>query len=219
MQPVLILTETEKITQHKAYLTKMLVPLQAFYNLFKAINVDATVADMHQMAHQNISTQIKSQMDEFVGNKMMDKAGTPDFGGVPIKREKLRDMLDMPDTTDLIKQAQAVQLLSQSNGGNYWLEPKYYQIVNDVVSIKADAFANIEDRYTHYTKNNRGDLLATKMNEFIPQLNDYITLIGRGQSLNFMRELGLEKIGIEWTSVELRPSLYFIRNEEKNFPG
>ncbi len=85
MQPVLILTETEKINAYKEFLPTTLPPLQAFYDLFKAIDIEPTLQDMTRLAFYDNSTQVKSQIDDYVGDKMIEKAGTPDFGGIPIK--------------------------------------------------------------------------------------------------------------------------------------
>ncbi len=128
-------------------------------------------------------------------------------------------MLDMPTTVNLIKQSEVVKTASNYNY-QYWLEIKYLEIVNHKVAIKASAFADIEVRYTHYTQNDRGAVLTTKMNTIIPSLNELITVLGGNlASGNYMRDFELDKIGIEYAEGKLRPDLNFIRRQEGNYPN
>lgn len=217
MQPVLILTDPEKITQHKAFLTKAVTYLQLLYDKFKAIGIEVTLEEMRVLIHFP-NGQTPNYISDFVAQKMLDKAGIPDFNGVPIKKQKLLEMMDVPDTTDITAFVKgASSYLGHLNQTG--IEPNLFEIINGVVAKKEDAEGTIEAKHNHYTQNDRGTEVAKKLNAIVQTLEDYKNYAGNAISDRFWKDLELDDMGLENNGGKLRPSLRFVREQEKAYTG
>lgn len=216
MNPVLINTNNSAITGAKADLATTVPYVQQLYNAFKAIGVTVTLDDLRQMVFE-MSSNVRYANPEiiirtFVDDYFVNKAGTPSFNGVPINTDALKTLL-APASIDGI-----VPVLSnyfQCTVNSAPLRFDLLQITGDVVSKLADADQRITDEHTYYTKNDRGAMAATKLLAAANALNDYKSFIDL--AAHHIVEGNIE--GLELKDGNFRPSLTFIRSQERNYPN
>jgi len=177
MEPVLIYTDTEKIIKSKAFLDSTIPAFQDIYDSFKAIGI--TPATVQEMAFR-VQIQQRDRSLDFLTKYVLDKllvvAGTPSFNGVPISQDRLRELIAVPDLTSLTEAL--MRFPAYYDGGGIGSEPDLLQITEDVVEKKENTYTTLEARYTFYTKNDRGAMLATRLFSMAEQMNDYLAYLG-----------------------------------------
>ncbi len=216
MEPVLIQSDPSKINEHIALLPKGVAYLQQLYDAFLAKGLSVTIVEMKNILHPADHTYT-GYITDFFSEKMLENIATPVFGGIPIKREKLAELIDLPEINDielLIKNRSIFTGHSQYN----WCEPGLYQITDGVVSTTVDAEDLITARHNYYTTNDRGVETTNKINGIISILQEYKTYAGQYISDGQWKQLDLDVLGIENYGNYLRPSLQFIRDQEKAYP-
>jgi hypothetical protein len=211
---VLIHIHTEKIENAKDFLNLTVAYFQELYNSFKAIGIMLSLQDMH-----NVSQIIKrgntpiDYLKNFVADKLLIIAGTPDFGGVPINQAKLRELLAMPNLSSI---EEVLENQPHPPFESARFEPALLEIIKDIVSKKASSDATLESRYTYYSENDKGAELATVLIGLSDNLNssyDYIKIF-KSRSAFLSTGLGIIE-GLEFENEVYRPKLSFIRDIER----
>ena len=214
MNPVLIYTDSSQIEEAKAQLTQSIGHFQDLYDAFRAIGIDVTVLEMADETTIMGRDQQSQHLENLVLDKLMAKAGTPDFGGVPISQEKLRTLLDKPDVT-------AIKTLIKNNyirvRGGY--EPSLFEVIDGQVSLISTAFDTIESRFTYYTKNKNGEVAAKHLMALAEGVNKWLEYLQapRLESYNPIVEQ-FKTIGLKLIRGGIfAPDVEFIRNQESRF--
>jgi hypothetical protein len=221
MNPVLIITDTERITKEKALCDASVIFLQGFYDLITPLGVTFTIEEMTGASQiiLNNHGRTTNQLEVLLEDKLIEKAGGSNFNGVLISNEKLREMTEKPDVTNIytyIRQSYPKFYLSSQ----MIITPAFLELINGVVSKKATAYSTITALYTYYTKNDKGAELATMLFSVANKLNEYETYLGRVPVPAHPTYSGLSKQveGIEFVGYVHRPILGYIRAAEELYP-
>lgn len=217
MEPVLIRTDTKTINEQKENLNRAVTYAQSIYNQFKAINVPLTleqIADVVFWAKNGYKEEIR----KMVVDHIIDSKGIENFFGVPVNRKKIEEIIDTPDLTDIIKWINNNPFAGVNNTdfGIFRGRINLLTIENDLVKKVAGADTTIEEQHTHYTKNNKGAELATKLLEIIETFNDYAAYINDKESNGVNKNLIYEDKfkGLVYNGGTYQLDLDFIRRME-----
>lgn len=217
MEPVLIRTDTKTINEQKENLNRAVTYAQGIYNQFKAINVPLTLEQIANVVFWAEKGH-KEEIRKLVVDHIIDSKGIENFFGVPVNRKKIEEIIDTPDLTDIIKGINNNPFVGVNNadfrlfGGRINL----LTIENDVIKKVAGADATIEEQHTHYTKNNKGAELATKLLEIIETFNDYAAYLNDKESNGVDKNLISEDKfkGLVYNGGTYQLDLDFIRRME-----
>jgi len=213
MDAVLIYKDTKRIASAQATLVKIVEFTQNVYDAFLEIGVDVTLDDLKTLIFsiRNPQTSCEAVIKGFVTNFFLNKAGTPEFNGVPIKRSELGKLIDIPDL------AGVVSVISEFDRYETYedkFNPALLEISDDEVSKTETADSELDAKFTYYTQNDRGAEIATKLFEMCEALNYLQSYL----KLNYANQvLDGKLIGIEHHNI-FRPKLHFIREQESRFP-
>lgn len=221
MQPVLIYKDEKRISDEKAYLEKVIAYLQDLYNGFKNVSIEITLSELTSLGRKanNTSQQSKEkQIQNFVSEYLINKAGEPNFNGVKISREKLKEMVEMPDLTNVNA---IVDGSWQWMLDGYAIVDEWLKLENDIINKSDTAYNKIEALYTHYTKNDFGAVLTTKIITLCTALDTYYAF---GNDSGFIGApthsfTGVPVKGVEYWNGVHRPNLHFIREQESYKPN
>ncbi|MBD1385732.1 hypothetical protein IDJ75_10620 [Mucilaginibacter rigui] len=223
MPPVLIYTDTQKATEEKAYLTTVIPFLQSAYNAILGLQLTATLAELESLFNSisrnpQGTDHLEQLAKSFVKNKLVIKAGSQDYNGVPISAQKIADMIDVPNVSTLVSALDGYFHARRSAG--FGIRFTLLDLVDDVISKKGTADASITTEYTYYSKNDYGAALATQLFTMCDAMNQLEALDTSALSLKVggLKQDGIFK-GVEFINNTWRPSLYFIREREAQKPN
>lgn len=173
MEPILIFKDDSKIEEVLAIIAGQVSFYQAFYDEMQQLDIDVTLPQMSGLISyfRNIrgSEDRHKRINGFVQGLLLDKAGTPDFNGVPISQQMLRQMIEIPDLGDLYSLFDTNYGIGDS--GNY---TEKLQLVDGVVSKKATADDEVENEFSYYTRTDYGNELVGQLTPVITALNSYL---------------------------------------------
>lgn len=222
MKAVLIETNKQKITDGKAFLNHSVEYIQGVYDEFKAIGVSLSLENLKDVLFW-AKRGDRDALRKLVVEKIIEKAGMPNFNGVPINKAKLEELIDTPDISDIITRLSNNPI--DTSFPNQYFRPELLIIENDVVKKKSDAFSIIEAENTFYTKNDKGAELATKLFELAEAFNAYAAYLNDKNSSNTFSPLisgesrSAKFKGLVYDNGVYRPDLYFIREMEASYPN
>lgn len=178
MEPVLIYTDTNRINTEKNAFNKFPALFQSIYNAFKAINITVTIEEINNLIAWTVNHNgSPGYVENFAINKLLDAAAPYELNGVALSREKVRDMMVVPNTTAI---TQALAASYQNFMGNIiGVRTALLSLANDTISKVADADTQITNEFTYYSKTDASAQLATDllvvcaaMNAFDAAYND-----------------------------------------------
>lgn len=212
MEPVLIEKDQRRIDEEKTLLGDAVIFLQELYNAFKAIGVTATLSELNAVTQAlSAANPQTNYLRTYVANKLADKAGEPNFNGVPINRGMLLQMLEIPDLS-FVEAVVKENNFYQSGGAGFRLN--LFTLAADVVSKTPDADAKLEEEFTFYTINDRGVLMATNLKTLCDSLNAWNEFAGSyGWELKGAHDEEMIP-GVLYRNGSFKPSLNFIRRQE-----
>lgn len=186
MKPILIRKDDHLIKQEKENLQNMLVDGQAVLDHFKTVNIELTPVEIHDFLHKHANHVVKTNhVHNFITDKMIERAGRPEFNGVPIKKEKLADLIEIPDTTIIKKAIEDIGSRWQHNTQSLTsFKAKYVEVVDGKLNVKAGVQEAIEDQHTHYTKTERGYQVATKLLDVSKNIHELSNYFGQDKKGN-----------------------------------
>jgi len=211
MEPILIDKDERRIEEEKQHLIVVVGFLQQLHDAFKAVGIDVTLPEMANLLQYVNMVSRPHALEEFVADKMLDKAGEPNFNGVPIRREKLRDMLDLPDFSAIAATIGEYQLISRDGFG---IRLNLLTLAAGVVAKGAGADASLEQEFTYFTKNDRGAEVAGHLKAVCDSLNGWNVF---SNSFGWELKGGHDEEmipGVLYRNGSFMPSLNFIRRQE-----
>ncbi len=160
MEPVLIYTDNSRIEEEKDHLYDSVEFLQELYDKFKKIGITATLKEMADVIQRGTSN---NRLNDFVSDKFLEQAGEPNFNGVPICRNKLKEMLAIPDLKEI--GALLSEFPSRVNDRLSYVHGRInlMEIVDDQVCKVSNADAAIEKEFTYFTETERTALFAKEL--------------------------------------------------------
>lgn len=173
MDPVLILTDTPKITAEVAVLNKYVTIFQNVYDAYKAIGITVTIQEISNLVSYTKKGNGRPDFElEFAVDKLLTMAGSYIFGGVQLDEQKLRDMILRPDVTAVKTALYGVNNISSGEVGT-GVRINLLQLTSDVISKVSGADATIAALYTHYTATDASAQLATDLQVAIDAINTF----------------------------------------------
>lgn len=224
MEPLLITKNQSSIK--KANLKKLghLEYLKLFYSALSEYGITVTLKELVNLVnyqHNNLDGA-KRYLFNFIQNQLLEKAGTPSFNGVPISKEKLKELIQMPDLSvfDPIFEMHWHQI---ENG--FGIIEECFKVQEDTIELSDNSESIIENMYTYYTKNDAGVYILQKINEVCDSLTKYdlaihFTRLASGHSFTAGQEIGGFMDGVDFNSNlnKFQPNLLYIRNWEQQHP-
>ncbi|WP_316777774.1 hypothetical protein [Pedobacter antarcticus] len=216
MEPVLIYTDTEKIQFEKAYLTASVSHFQELYDAFKLIGITTNLNQLYTLASSSNKTSqegIERKIKNFVIDELVKLAGNPSFGGVLINKEKLVEMLSVPDLSNINSLVDDYESWKQQG---YGFRIDLMEIVSDTILEKESAASALEALYTYYTVNDAGANVASVLFTLSNSLNQWAVMTHRAFPAlhkGMVDHTGFIE-GLEYVNNQFRPRLTFVRQEE-----
>ena len=182
MEPVLIRKDAHLIKKENENLQHMLKDGQEVYDLFKGLGVEVTPKEISDFLHGQAKQHTSTTIHNFIADKMIEKAGNPDFNGVPIKKEVMRDMIQLPTSDHILKRIKEMAPFYNFHDVNK--QAKMFHAdhveIKDGQVVPADGIhEKIESKHTHYTKTQRGAEVAAKLFEFLEKAKELSDFLGK----------------------------------------
>lgn len=138
--------------------------LQAVYDACVAQNITVTIQDLLNFKQWHaVQQNFSSSLANFVRNQLVEKAlPEANFAGVQISREKLKDLIVMPDLTAVISEVEVFVNRAQGYNG-LQIRPNLLVLNIGVIAKVADADAQLTAEFTYYTKSDASAQLATDL--------------------------------------------------------
>lgn len=221
MEPILIYTNHTSIKEAKQMKDLHFSYLTDFKNALNAIAIEATVDELISLSQFNSNTTNKVQerrLEDFVVNQLLDRAGVPDFNGVPINREKLKNLIDIPSLDHFEELFHRHENYRRQGFG---MIKECYVINDGVLALTSNADTVIESIYTHYTRNDAGIALMLKINAICLALDSYNEMVkiaeyrsGKG----FTQPPPIQGISFDFNRGKFVADLKFVRDWEDSHP-
>jgi len=162
MSPVLIFTDTQKITEEKAFLNKAVPFFQSIYDAFAALNITVSIQEINSLVNWTVNGNGgQNFVQNFAVNKLLDAAAPYVLNGVQLSRDKVKDMMILPDVSAINSALQSSNsVFSYSYQG---VRVDLLTLANSIISKVADSDAQIEALFTYYTKTDASAQLATDL--------------------------------------------------------
>ncbi|WP_295714357.1 hypothetical protein [Mucilaginibacter sp.] len=173
MTPVLIFTDTQRITIEKNLLNKVVPLYQSIYDAFKAIGITVTLDEIFNLVSWTISGRNTGEwIQDFAINKIVDAAGPLVVAGITLNRAKFIELMDTKPNVTGIKTA-LNQVDNVINGNIKGIRKNLLGLTADVISKVTDSDAQIEALFTYYTKTDLSAQLATDLQLVCNAMNTF----------------------------------------------
>jgi hypothetical protein len=215
MDPILIVAYPDKIAAEQTWLDNQISYLQGLYNQFTAISITPTLQDLTTLRYSIINgPTFTNSLEDYVVSKMLEKTGTPTFNGIPIKPEKVRDMINIPNSEPIRNWILNIGILRLVNGLYDKLQPELFEIVSGVVQRKSTTNDLITAKYSYYTKNDKGVQTYNLLQEWNTAVNAFNVRLA-----NVHATFQVPHFSMISTPGGLRPSVEVIRANEDKYPA
>ncbi|WP_312340627.1 hypothetical protein [Sphingobacterium sp.] len=223
MEPVLIYKNTKEIEKIKSSNLKHLDYLKDFYAAMLKTGVEFTLDELVSIAQYygaNFGQEAFSErIRSFVKDKLLIKAGTPDFNGVPIDMEMLKKMIALPDLSEVFD---LYGIFGQYFEQGCPIESNYFEIVGNTVRIVENQDAILIQKYSYYSENDAGVYMFGFLSEICDSLNSYQQQIGikpiGGSASDRPVYLNQGFDALHFDTEKFIPKLSYIRYYEKQNP-
>ncbi|QTE39514.1 hypothetical protein J3L18_10795 [Mucilaginibacter gossypii] len=234
MEPILIVAYPERIALEQLWLDSQIAYFQAIYDLFKSVGITVTLNEINHVREEILNPHSKEHLfHDLVVNKMLEKAGNPHFNGIAIKKHAFKEMIDIPDVHFIRKwiHDNPVKPISKrftkATGGvesevrygherhQSHLSPDLFEIVQDVVQRKPDTNDKVTEKYTHYTKNDKGVQTYNVLLDWRDHVIEVNNQLEQIKATFRIEPFGLDK----HPDGVMRPSLKVIRDNEARYPA
>lgn len=223
MEPFLIYTDNRSITAEKNALTAAVTYVQGVYDALKALGITASLSDLSNLTgwQRQADPRNKNFASNYVTQKLADQAMGATFNGVALQRDKLLDLISVPDLTNMQSALQNYGSLYQ-NMGSFSPGIRYdlLTLTDDIIAKVADSDSTIEGYYTFYTQTDVSTTLATQLQAVCDALNAYNAANSNAMANAFKGAIGFEIPkqvpinGLALLGTTFVVSLRYIRNFE-----
>ena len=153
---------------------------QHVYDMFAAIGVSVSVNEIHDLLHGDLTKKPSDHIQTMVTNKLVDKAGDVTLNGLPVKREKVKDMIEVPDTKHIVTRLGQIGKDWMNNVNDAKKFVKSHVQIKDGKVIHADGFHDdLNSKHKHVTMTPRGAEIAAKLAEVSKYVIELSELFGK----------------------------------------
>jgi hypothetical protein len=178
MNPVLIYTDSEKISDEQETIDNVVTIYQAVYTAIKTLGVTPTLAEIDILVQYAKRQSQTNFINDYILNKLTDAAAPFVLNGISLTRDAVKGMIALPDTTAIKTVLQSVWgfnsqkvFVGQVNGARINL----LTLAADVISKVADANTQITNLYTFYTMTDASATMAANLQAVCDALNNFDT--------------------------------------------
>jgi len=173
LDPVLIRKDEHLIKAGKDQIAILVTDIQQIYDLFLEIGIKLSVAE----AYKFLLGRDAETVNDFVADKLVIKAGKPDFNGIPIKKEKIREMVEIPDISKIEATITKVKASWKAT------QIKHFDVsaiqAKDGKIIVSPAFEeDLVKKNSYYTEKEAGHKIANQLLTIATEINRLIEISG-----------------------------------------
>lgn len=227
-EPILIQHDEHHIKNAIANTDLMIKDGQHVYDMFAAVGVEVNVGEIHDILHGQKLKKPSDYIKTMVTDKLVDKAGEVTLNGMPVKRDKIKELIEIP-STDHIKTRIDQMMPAWNTTNNEKTFVKGHVQIRDGKLTHADNFhADLTEKHTHTTKTALGAELSVKLMDIAKSISDLNTFLGNDKNAHpcypvgaTLHIPGLKKVthGNDKEFIGFRLDLDFIRNQERIAEG
>lgn len=183
---VLISQQTGMIESYLSALEEVQPKFQKLVDSILKTEVTPKVRELHTlivMIRQNNMSEDKcvKSVEKYIKEKLIENIETPKIGGVKISREKLLDMIDIPNCRTITKELLDILYSAGLPSG---FDLNYYVLNEGFVSIKETAESDITELYSIYVS----DESQIKMYNIVKAIADNLNLLERKIGKNLFND-------------------------------
>lgn len=192
MEKQLIFEDTNKINMYISSLKRNIPLLQDVIDCTNKMEITPDISEIYMLCltfNQNNfnETQIQLYVDDYLRGKIVDKMENASIGGVKIRRDKLLEMVGVPDCAIFVNVLHKLQnVVRWSELGGFDLN--YYELIDSVVTIKESAKGEISEIYRIYATTEKqyetyliAKSVADKLNELESKCNSKLYNIHKSE--------------------------------------
>lgn len=217
MESLLISQDISKINQLKKKREQHQNYFQEFLIELNKIDIEVTVQELILLSTFGRNTTLhlqQSKIYSFVQDCLVKRAGVPDFNGVKINADALRELIAMPDLSNIY----ALLERFQSIGLDIRVNASWFDIKDGLISLSENSDRLIEDANTFYTKNEAGNKFVKSLLSVCDAINQHNQEYKFLNSSNvFNQGLPFPIDGIELQDSKFVPSVLRVRQVEDNY--
>jgi len=176
MEKQLIFEDTPKIQEYMSRLDNIKPLFQNVVDNLENMEIDPVISDIYILVltfrQNNMSEkQIQQYIENYLREKLVDKAENASIGGVKVSRDKLLEMVELSDCKVFVN---SIYMLKDRLYvyGDLELNLNYYELIDKTVSIKESAQDEITELYRVYATTDKqyeiyliAKAVADKLNE------------------------------------------------------
>lgn len=217
MEAVLIYQDNSRINEVKKNRAALQDYLQGFFIEMNRLEIMVTIQELISLSTFGRNTTIeqqKSKIFSFVQNQLVEKADTPNFNGVPINTQVLKELIEIPDLSGLYS------ILNQYGRiMGIAVSASWFKLEGGLVALSDNSDSIIEDSFTYYTENDTGVEYVNSLLAICEALNSHNEKYPfHVSNRTFNNGLGVPVKGIEIRNLEFVPSVGAIREIEERYP-
>jgi len=188
MEKQLIFEDTPKIQEYMKSLNNNMPLLQSVIDRLENMEIDPVISELYILAltfkQNNMSEkQMQQYIEDYLREKLVDKAENATIGGIKVSRDKLIEMVEVPNCKDFVN---AFYKLKDNLHGVTQLDFNKYELIDTVVSIKESAQGEVAEMFRTYATTDKqyetyliAKAVADKLNELESKCNHALYKIDR----------------------------------------
>lgn len=188
MEKQLIFEDTSRIKEYTQSLINNMPLLQNVIDNLENMEIEPVISELYILAltfRQNHMSekQMQQYIEDYLRKKLVDKAENASIGGMKVSRDKLLEMVEIPDCRNFVN---AFFKLKDKLHGVTQLNLNYYELIDMSVSIKESAQGEIEEMFRTYATTDKqyetyliAKAVADKLNELESKCNSSLYKVGR----------------------------------------
>jgi|GEM_PF-6535552 len=169
----LIYTDSEAVKNTMNYINRSKPYLQNVYNSFKSVGITPTLEDISKCLHVLSLRWVLSELENWMSDYLVDRIENPEIEGIPVKREALKNIIQIPDCSSLFDEFDTL-IRNISAGGVIRMSLEvYYEISGDIISIKSDVEESVTEENSYYATTDRQVEILSKIKNFLSAWQDF----------------------------------------------
>jgi hypothetical protein len=177
MIPVLLYTDTKRISDEQTTLSNIVPIYQAIYTAVKAAGITApTLAEIDVLVQNAKKRSTADFVTDYVTNKLVSQVSPFVVNGVTLTSQAVKGMIAIPNTAAITTALQPVSGGQYQNifiGESKASRLNLLSLAADVITAVADANAQITALFTYYTANDASTTIANQLQAVCDALNTF----------------------------------------------
>ena len=172
MKKHLVSRDTEKIKEYMSFLEKTCPFILNTFNCIKQTGVNPELSDVVNIFNTTImgsmqDKQYAQYIETFLREKLVASVPEPQISGIKISREKLLEMVELPDCKPIIDCLYKMKTATNNKRVNIC----FYTIEDGVVSVSSSAINSITDMFSFYVENKKALEVYNIVKTIVDSLN------------------------------------------------